>query len=84
MEKRNPNENKWRKWIDNILIFNLFIIIFGAFLFLASVFLSANGNGKLYELFQRLWFPIFIPALSLFFTAILSEAVVSNLRKKVN
>ena len=83
MEKREPNENKWKKWIDNILIVNIFIIIIGAFFFLASIFFSANGNGRLYDIFQKLWFPIFIPALSLFFTAILSEAVISNIRKKI-
>ena len=84
MQQVNPNEPKWKKWIDNILIFNLFIIISGAFLLLVSILMSANGNGKLYNLFQSLWFPLFIPALSLFFTAILSEAVLSNIRKKVN
>ena len=81
MDKRNQNETKWKKSIDNILIFNLFIIIIGGFIFLLSIILSANGNGKLYDLFQKLWFPLFIPALSLFFTAILSEAVVSNINK---
>ena len=83
MEKRSQNEGKWKKWIDNILIVNLFIIIIGAFIFLVSIFLSANGNLRLYELFQKLWFPLFIPALSLFFTAILSEAIISKIRKKV-
>ncbi len=81
MEERDPNENNWKKWIDNILIINLFIIIIGSFIFLASILLSANGHGSLYSLFQKLWFPLFIPALSLFFTAILSEALVSNIRK---
>ncbi len=80
MAKRNQKENKWKKVIDNFLIFNLLIIIIGALFFLVAVFLSANGNGKLYELFQRLWFPIFIPALSIFFTAILSEAVTTRIR----
>ncbi len=84
MDKRNTTENKLKKWLDNILIINLFIIIIGAFFFLGSVLLSANGNGNLYGLFQKLWFPLFIPALSLFFTAILSEAIISNITKKVN
>ena len=84
MDKRNPNETGWKKWIDNILIFNLFIIIIGALILLVSIFLSANGNRGLYDLFQRLWFPLFIPALSLFFTAILTEAVISNIRNNVN
>ena len=82
MDTKNENENKWKKWIDNILIFNLLIIIIGSLMLLVSIFLSANGNGNLYDLFQKLWFPLFIPSLSLFFTAILSEAIVSNIRQK--
>ena len=82
MKKKNQIENKWKNWTDNILIVNLFIIIFGAFIFLVSIFLSANGNGMLYEVFQKLWFPLFIPALSLFFTAILSEVIVSIIKKR--
>ncbi len=81
MEKRNPNEINWKELIDNILVFNLFVIITGALLFLIAIFLTANGNGKLYDFFQKLWFPLFIPALSLFFTAILSEAIISNIKK---
>ena len=81
MEKRKKTEHNWKTWIDNILILNLFIIIIGAFIFLLSIFLSANGNANLYGLFQKLWFPLFIPALSLFFTAILAEAVISNIKK---
>ncbi len=82
MVKNNSNESNLKKWIDNILVVNLFIIIIGAFFFLLSIFLSAHGYGKLYGLFQKLWFPIFIPSLSLFFTAILSEAVVTRIQKK--
>ena len=58
-------ESKFKIFLDNILIYNLFI-------------LSINGFLELYSLFQKLWYPIFIPSLSLFFTAILIEAIYNR------
>tara|TARA_B100000700_G_C14938078_1_gene805384 strand:- start:215 stop:463 length:249 start_codon:yes stop_codon:yes gene_type:complete len=75
-------ETKLKKTLDIILIYNLYIIIFGAIFFLISILSSINGSTKLYNLFEILWFPIFIPSLSLFFTAILIEAILSNIKNK--
>ncbi|WP_269617029.1 hypothetical protein [Prochlorococcus marinus] len=72
-------ESKWKKAIDNILIYNLYILILGAIFLGISFTLSVSGNSDLYNLFQKLWFPIFIPSLSLFFTAILIETIFNKL-----
>ena len=77
-------ENKWKKNIDNLLIINIYLLIAGAVLFLSAVVLSINGNSNLYNLFQKLWFPLFIPALSLFFTSVLIEAIITNLLNRKN
>ena len=71
-------ESKWKKAIDNILIYNLYILILGAIFLGISFTLSVSGNSDLYNLFQKLWYPIFIPSLSLFFTAILIEYIFSK------
>ena len=73
--------SEWKKILDNILVLNLFIILLGAIFFLASSLLSANGNHIFYNIFQKLWFPVFIPSLSLFFTAVLTEAIVNIFNK---
>ena len=78
---KNEQETKWKKTIDSLLIYNLYILIIGALLLLISFLLSINGNSNLYNLFQKLWYPIFIPSLSLFFTAILVEAIIGQLGK---
>ena len=80
MEKEN--ETKWKKALDNILIYNLYILIIGSILLAISFFLSFNGNSELYNLFQKLWYPVFIPSLSLFFTAILIEAIFNKLKDR--
>ena len=80
MEKLD--EGKWKKVLDNILIYNLYILIIGSFFLAISFLLSMNGNDNLYNLFQKLWYPVFIPSLSLFFTAILIEAIFSSITKR--
>ncbi|MBW3042040.1 hypothetical protein DNJ73_05330 [Prochlorococcus marinus XMU1408] len=72
-------ESNWKKILDNVLIYNLYILIIGAIFLLLSFILSVNGNPNLFTLFQSLWYPIFIPSLSLFFTAISIEALFNRL-----
>tara|TARA_B100000579_G_scaffold432831_1_gene450412 strand:+ start:154 stop:405 length:252 start_codon:yes stop_codon:yes gene_type:complete len=81
---KKPIESKWKKALDNILIYNLYILILGSLLLGISFALSVNGNSDLYDLFQKLWYPIFIPSLSLFFTAILIEAIFTKLIERTN
>ena len=76
------NESRWKRILDNILIYNLYILIFGSIFLAISFILSINGNPYLYDVFQRLWYPIFIPSLSLFFSAILIEAIINQLNNK--
>ena len=75
-------ESKFKRVLDNILIYNLFILIIGSIFLAISFLLSVRGNSPLFNLFQKLWFPVFIPSLSLFFTAILVEAVINTLKAK--
>ena len=72
-------ENKFKSVLDNILIYNLYILIIGAMFLSISFILSMNGKTNLYNLFQKMWYPIFIPSLSLFFTAILIESIFTKL-----
>ena len=72
-------ESNVKVFLDNILIYNLYIIIIGAIFLFVSFSISINGNDNLYILFQKLWYPLFIPSLSLFFTAILIEAILKSI-----
>ena len=75
-------ESKFKRVFDNILIYNLFILIIGSIFLALSFLLSIKGNPSLFNLFQRLWYPVFIPSLSLFFTAILIEAILNRIKDK--
>ena len=80
----NSKESSWKKTLDNILIINLYILISGSIFLVISFILSVNGKSNLYNLFQKLWYPVFIPSLSIFFTAILVEFVVNSLIDRGN
>ena len=80
----DKKEQKWRIVLDNILIYNLYILIIGAIFLAISFILSVNGYQYLYTIFQKTWYPIFIPSLSLFFTAILIEAIFLKIFNKKN
>ena len=75
-------QSKFKVVLDNILIYNLFILIIGSIFLAISFLLSIKGNSSLFTLFQKLWFPVFIPSLSLFFTAILVEAILNKLKDR--
>ena len=77
-------ESNVKVFLDNLLIYNLYIIIIGAIFLFVSFLISINGNDNLYILFQKLWYPLFIPSLSLFFTAILIEAILKSIDNKNN
>ncbi len=82
-----PKESRLKVILDHILIYNLYILIIGAIFLAISFILTMNGYSNLYIIFQKLWYPIFIPSLSLFFTAILIEAILTqtiNRKKNLN
>ena len=49
---KKTSESNWKNTIDNILIYNLYILIIGSILLTISFTLSVNGNSNLYNLFQ--------------------------------
>ena len=77
---KKTQESKAKGFLDNFLIYNLYILIIGSIFLAISFTLSINGNSNLYNIFQKLWYPLFIPSLSLFFTAIFIEATLNNLK----
>ena len=70
--------------LDNFLIINLYILIGGVLFLVISFIASSNGYGQPYKIFQRLWYPLFIPSFSLFFTAVLCEAIWNKIENMNN
>lgn len=68
-------ESLLKKCLDKLLIANLFVVILGALFFLIGIIGNASGYQSAYKLFQSLWYPLFIPSISLFFTSVFIEAL---------
>ncbi len=69
---------EWKVQIDKFLIGNLFIIIFGFFFFIISIIADSLSYTRPLSLFQILWKPLFLPCLSIFFTAVLVESIINK------
>ena len=65
-----------RDLIDRLLVLDVFVVLAGALWFAVAVVASARGLKAPLELFQRLWEPLFTPAIGLLMgAALLSGAL---------
>ena len=60
-----------REWIDRVLVADVFLVLAGALWFLVAVVAAAQGQEMPLRLFQRLWQPLFTPAIGLLMAAAL-------------
>jgi len=60
-----------RDWIDRLLVADVFLVLAGALWFAAAVLLHSQGVEAPLAIFQRLWEPLFTPAIGLLMAAAL-------------
>jgi hypothetical protein len=60
-----------REVIDRVLVADVFLVLAGALWFLVAVGAAAQGREAPLRLFQRLWQPLFTPAIGLLMAAAL-------------
>ncbi len=65
----------WKQWLDRLLIIDVFLVIAGALWFVTAILAASQGVEKPIGLFQQLWMPLFLPAISLLITAALINGV---------
>lgn len=63
-------------WLNRLLVFDVFLVIFGALWFVTAVLGRSVGIPLGFDLWYKLWQPLFNPAIAvLFMGAILSWAI---------
>ena len=82
MSKPN-NEPIWKRWLDRILVLNVFLVIAGAGWFSAAVIGSSQGFETPMRVFMRLWEPLFTPAIGLLMGAALLSGCLSWWQRRV-
>lgn len=70
-----PLSSQIKTWLDRLLVANVFLVILGALWFVAAVAFEAWQLHAPLALFQRLWEPLFTPAIGL----LMAAALVSGL-----
>ncbi len=60
-----------REVIDRVLVADVFLVLAGALWFLVAVVSAAQGREAPLRLFQRLWEPLFTPAIGVLMAAAL-------------
>ena len=80
--KKNNLKLNFTELLDNLLLLNLFLVIFFAIYFLVAVIFQINGYFTPIEFLRRLWNPLIIPLISILIFSSLISAFISWLRKR--
>ena len=72
-----------KRWLDRLLVTDVFVVIAGAFWFLAAVLCEARGIHQPLAMFQRLWEPLFTPAIGLLMAAAVISGVLGWWQRQV-
>ena len=80
---KDNNQNTLQKIIDNLLLINLFAVIFFAIFFIFSVVMQLKGIFIFINFIQRVWNPLVIPLITILIIGALVNGINSWLRRKL-
>ena len=82
MTKEN-NQNKLKQFIDNLLLVNLFTVIFFAIFFIFGIIMQLNGIFIFINFIQILWNPLIVPLITILIIGALVNGINSWWRRKL-
>ena len=82
MTKEN-NQNKLKLMIDNLLLINLFTVIFFAIFFIFAIIMQLNGIFIFINFIQRVWNPLVVPLITILIIGALINGINSWWRRKL-
>ena len=82
MTKEN-NQNNLKQIIDNLLLINLFTVIFFAIFFIFAIIMQINGIFIFINFIQIVWNPLIVPLITIFIIGALLNAINSWWRRKL-
>ncbi len=80
MTKEN-NQNKLKQIIDNLLLINLFIVIFFAIFFIFAIIMQLNGIFIFINFIQIVWNPLVVPLITILIIGALVNGINSWWRR---
>ena len=82
MTKEN-NQNNLKQIIDNLLLINLFTVIFFAIFFVFAIIMQLNGVLIFIDFIQRVWNPLIVPLITILIIGALVNGINSWWRRKL-
>ena len=82
MTKQNK-QNKLKQIIDNLLLINLFTVIFFAIFFIFAIIMQLNGVFIFIDFIQILWNPLVVPLITILIIGALVNGINSWWRRKL-
>ena len=82
MTKEN-NQNNLKQIIDNLLLINLFTVIFFAIFFGFAIIMQLNGIFIFINFIQIVWNPLIVPLITILIIGALVNGINSWWRRKV-
>ena len=82
MTKEN-NQNNFKQIIDNLLLVNLFTVIFFAIFFVFAIIMQLNGIFIFIDFIQRVWNPLIVPLITILIIGALVNGINSWWRRKL-
>jgi len=82
MTKEN-NQNKLKQIIDNLLLINLFTVIFFAIFFIFAIIMQLNGIFIFIKFIQIVWNPLVVPLITILIIGALVNGINSWWRRKL-
>ena len=82
MTKEN-NQNKLKKIIEDLLLINLFTVIFFAIFFIFAIIMQLNGKFIFINFIQIVWNPLIVPLITILIIGALVNGINSWWRRKL-
>ena len=80
---RENNQNKLKQIIDNLLLINLFTVIFFAIFFIFAIIMQLNGIFIFINFIQIVWNPLVVPLITILIIGALVNGINSWWRRKL-
>ena len=77
------NQNKLKQIIDNLLLINLFTVIFFALFFIFAIIMQLNGTFIFINFIQIVWNPLVVPLITILIVGALVNGINSWWRRKL-
>ena len=77
------NQNNLKQIIDNLLLINLFTVIFFAIFFVFAIIMQLNGIFIFINFIQIVWNPLIVPLITILIIGALVNGIISWWRRKL-